>query len=82
MAKHYQRRLGVARIEEGVAWKVKEVCHYISDGDWEEFEMKAVSIIRLSLAHEVKYWVLSKTSPQELWKKLEKIYMSKLLLLS
>lgn len=49
---------------------------YISDGDWEEFEMRAMGIIRLSLAHEVKYWVLSKTSPHELRKKLEKIYMS------
>lgn len=41
----------------------------MSDGDWEELEMKVVNTIRLCLAPEVKYNVLNKTSALGLWKK-------------
>ena len=45
--------------------------------DWEELEMKIMSTIRLSLAPEVKYKFLNEISAPDLWKKLEKIYISK-----
>ncbi len=48
----------------------------MSDDEWEEIKMK-VSNIRLSLAPAVKYSVLNETFPEELGKKLEKVYMLK-----
>ncbi|KAK2974847.1 hypothetical protein RJ640_027898 [Escallonia rubra] len=45
--------------------------------DRKECEAKALSTIRLSLAPEIKYSVLTETSLLAIWSKLEKIYMSK-----
>lgn len=49
----------------------------MKDEEWEELEAKAVSCIRLSLAPQIKYQVLTETSAKDLWEKLEKVYMSK-----
>lgn len=49
----------------------------MSNDDWEELEMMAVSTIRLCLTPEVKYNVLNDTSAPVLWKKLENLYMPK-----
>lgn len=57
--------------------KEKGKLEAMSDDDWEELKMKAMSTIRLSLAPEVKYNVMNETSATVLWKKLEKLYMSK-----
>ena len=47
----------------------------MTDEEWEEMEMKVVSIIRLCLTPKVKYNVLNETSTVDLWKKLENIYI-------
>ena len=47
----------------------------MSNDELEELKMKIVSTIHVSLALGVSYSVLNETSPQKLWKKLEKIYM-------
>lgn len=52
----------------------------ISNNEWEELEMKVVSDICLCLAPEIKCSVWNEISPQELWKILEKIYMSKIMI--
>lgn len=51
----------------------------MSNEGWEEFKIKAVSAIRLTIVLKLKYsvWLVNESSPVELWKKLEKIYMSK-----
>lgn len=46
-------------------WKEKKQTT-MSDGDWEELEMKTVRTIHLCPASEVKYNVLNKTSAPEL----------------
>ncbi|GKV34845.1 hypothetical protein SLEP1_g43187 [Rubroshorea leprosula] len=49
----------------------------MKDSDWSTIQKKAASQIRLALAPEVKYNVLSETTPIGMWKKLEEIYASK-----
>ncbi|GKV04508.1 hypothetical protein SLEP1_g16660 [Rubroshorea leprosula] len=49
----------------------------VRDSDWSTIQKKAASQIRLALAPEVKYNVLSKTTPIGMWRKLEEIYASK-----
>jgi len=46
---------------------------------WGRMQNKAVSIIRLALAPEIKYNMLKETTPKALWTKLKSIYASKLL---
>ncbi|GKV10026.1 hypothetical protein SLEP1_g21451 [Rubroshorea leprosula] len=59
-----------AALEETKLAKVK-------DSDWSSIQKKAASQIRLALASEGKYNILSETTPIGMWKKLEEIYASK-----
>ncbi|GKV48512.1 hypothetical protein SLEP1_g55320 [Rubroshorea leprosula] len=52
----------------------------MKDSDWSTIQKKAANQIRLALAPEVKYNVLSETTPIGMWKKLEEIYASKSLI--
>ncbi|GKV36355.1 hypothetical protein SLEP1_g44496 [Rubroshorea leprosula] len=49
----------------------------VRDSDWSTIQKKAASQIRLALAPEVKYNVLSETTPIGMWRKLEEIHASK-----
>uniref|UniRef100_A0A2N9GJC7 Integrase catalytic domain-containing protein n=1 Tax=Fagus sylvatica TaxID=28930 RepID=A0A2N9GJC7_FAGSY len=49
----------------------------MTDDEWEELDMKAVSTIRLLLADEVMYDVMEENSTAGIWLNLEKRYMSK-----
>ena len=49
----------------------------MTDDEWEELDMKAVSTIRLCLADELMYDVLNDVSTAAMWLKLESQYMSK-----
>ena len=49
----------------------------MTDDEWEELDMKAVSTIRLCLADELMYDVLNDVSTAAIWLKLESQYMSK-----
>ncbi|GKV01611.1 hypothetical protein SLEP1_g14156 [Rubroshorea leprosula] len=51
----------------------------VRDSDWSTIQKKVASQIRLVLASEVKYNVLSETTPIGMWRKLEEIYASKYL---
>uniref|UniRef100_A0A2N9HJ44 Integrase catalytic domain-containing protein n=1 Tax=Fagus sylvatica TaxID=28930 RepID=A0A2N9HJ44_FAGSY len=52
----------------------------MTDDEWEELDMKAVSTIRLLLADEVMYDVMEENSTAGIWLNLEKRYMSKSLM--
>ena len=47
----------------------------MKDSEWKSIQRKATSTIRLALAPTIKYTVLNETTPMEIWKKLEEIYM-------
>ena len=49
----------------------------MKDNEWEKLKAKAVGTIRLNLANNLKYSILTETSLAKLWEKLEKLYMSK-----
>ncbi|KAF7802225.1 cytochrome p450 [Senna tora] len=49
----------------------------MSDGDWEELDLRAASTIRLSLAKNVLANVQGISTAKELWKKLEGLYQAK-----
>ena len=49
----------------------------LTDEDWEELELKAVSAIQLCLAPHVLREVLDRTTALELWSRLEELYMQK-----
>jgi hypothetical protein len=49
----------------------------MTDDEWEELDMKAVSTIWLLLADEVMYDVMEENSTSGIWLNLEKRYMSK-----
>ena len=49
----------------------------MSDDDWEDLDLRAVSAIRLNLAKNVLANVHGITTAKELWKKLEELYQTK-----
>ncbi|KAF7812914.1 Zinc finger, CCHC-type [Senna tora] len=49
----------------------------MSDGDWEELDLRAASTIRLCLAKNVLANVQGISTAKELWKKLEGLYQAK-----
>ncbi|KAJ0024626.1 hypothetical protein Pint_07100 [Pistacia integerrima] len=49
----------------------------MSDEDWEEFDLKAASVICLSLAKNVLTNVQGISTAKELWEKLEGMYQAK-----
>ena len=49
----------------------------MTDDEWEELNMKAVSTIRLCLANKLRYDVMDDVSIVAIWLKLESRYMSK-----
>ncbi|KAJ0024630.1 hypothetical protein Pint_07104 [Pistacia integerrima] len=49
----------------------------MSDEDWEEFDLKAASVICLSLAKNVLTNVQGISTAEELWEKLEGMYQAK-----
>ena len=49
----------------------------MTDDEWEELNMKAVSTIRLCLANKLMYDVMDDVSTVAIWLKLESQYMSK-----
>ena len=51
----------------------------MEDEDWVDLQEQAAGTIRLCLADEIMYHVISLSSPDEIWKKLESQFMSKTL---
>ncbi len=49
----------------------------ITDDEWDEMDESAVSAIRLCLAEDVLFNIVSETTTAGLWTKLEKLYMTK-----
>ena len=49
----------------------------MDDDDWEEMESRALSAIRLCLADDVLFNIVSETTAAGLWAKLESLYMTK-----
>eukprot|EP00253_Pinus_taeda_P009961 PITA_09961 len=49
----------------------------MTDSDSEDFYAQALSTIRLCLADEAIFNIVEETTPSRLWKKMEKIYMTK-----
>jgi hypothetical protein len=76
MAKKGEGFISAARFGEGFVWEDKET-REMTDDEWEELDMKAVSTIRLLLADEVMYDVMEENSTTGIWLNLEKRYMSK-----
>ena len=76
----WQRRVKDLLVQQGLVkalyGKIKKPKKMTND-EWEELDMKAVSTIRLLLIHEVMYDVMEKRSTAGIWLNLEKRYMSK-----
>jgi len=49
----------------------------LTDEEWEELELKEVSVIQLCLAPHVLRQVLDKTTAVDLWIRLEELYKTK-----
>ena len=49
----------------------------MSNEDWNEIDEKALSAIRLCLADDVLFNIVSETTAAGLWTKLESLYMTK-----
>uniref|UniRef100_A0A2N9GD91 Uncharacterized protein n=1 Tax=Fagus sylvatica TaxID=28930 RepID=A0A2N9GD91_FAGSY len=76
----WQRRVKDLLVQQGLVkalyGKTKKP-EKMTDDEWEELDMKAVSTIRLLLANEVMYDVMEENSTAGIWLNLEKRYMSK-----
>uniref|UniRef100_A0A2N9FA36 CCHC-type domain-containing protein n=1 Tax=Fagus sylvatica TaxID=28930 RepID=A0A2N9FA36_FAGSY len=76
----WQRRVKDLLVQQGLVkalyGKTKKP-EKMTDEEWEELDMKAVSTIRLLLADEVMYDVMEENSTAGIWLNLEKRYMSK-----
>uniref|UniRef100_A0A2N9GFK1 CCHC-type domain-containing protein n=1 Tax=Fagus sylvatica TaxID=28930 RepID=A0A2N9GFK1_FAGSY len=76
----WQRRVKDLLVQQGLVkalyGKTKKP-EKMTDDEWEELDMKAVSTIRLLLADEVMYDIMEENSTIGIWLNLEKIYMSK-----
>uniref|UniRef100_A0A2N9G8M7 CCHC-type domain-containing protein n=1 Tax=Fagus sylvatica TaxID=28930 RepID=A0A2N9G8M7_FAGSY len=76
----WQRRVKDLLVQQGLVkafyGKTKKL-EKMTDDEWEELDMKAVSTIRLLLADEVMYDVMEENSTAGIWLNLEKRYMSK-----
>uniref|UniRef100_A0A2N9GMG5 Integrase catalytic domain-containing protein n=1 Tax=Fagus sylvatica TaxID=28930 RepID=A0A2N9GMG5_FAGSY len=76
----WQRRVKDLLVQQGLVkalyGKTKKP-EKMTDDEWEELDMKAVSTIRLLLADEVMYDVMEENSTVGIWLNLEKRYMSK-----
>ena len=51
----------------------------MDDDKWEEMQTQACATIRLCLTDQIIYYVMDITSPKQIWDKLEKQFMSKML---
>ena len=79
----WQRRVKDLWVQQGLvkALYVKtKKPEKMTDDEWEELDMKAVSTIRLLLADDVMYDVMEEKSTSGIWLNLEKRYMSKSLM--
>ena len=63
--------------DEQWAEQQKKPCGSLTDDEWEELELKAVSTIQLCLTHHVLREVLDKVTAIDLWTRLEELYMTK-----
>ena len=76
----WQRRVKDLLVQQGLVkalyGKAKKP-ETMTDDEWEEFDMKAVSTIRLCLANELMYDVMDDVSIAVIWLRLESRYMSK-----
>uniref|UniRef100_A0A2N9HC61 Integrase catalytic domain-containing protein n=1 Tax=Fagus sylvatica TaxID=28930 RepID=A0A2N9HC61_FAGSY len=76
----WQRRVKDLLVQQGLVkalyGKTKKP-EKMTDEEWEELDMKAVSTIRLLLADEVMYDVMEENSTAGIWLNLGKRYMSK-----
>ena len=64
---------GVAKVLMG---KSKQP-YNITDDEWDEMDERVVSAIRLCLADDVLFNIVSEKTAVGLWTKLEKLYMTK-----
>ena len=51
--------------------------HSLTEDEWEELDERALSAIRLCLADDVLFNIVSEKTAAGLWIKLEKLYMTK-----
>ena len=63
--------------EEQWAEDVKKRRGSLTEDEWEELELKAVSAIQLCLAPHILREVLDKATAIDLWTRLEELYMTK-----
>eukprot|EP00253_Pinus_taeda_P027912 PITA_27912 len=67
-------------VQHGVAkallGKAKEP-YNITDSEWAEMDERAITAIRLCLADDVLFNIVSETTAASLWTRLEKLYMTK-----
>ena len=76
----WQRRVKDLLVQQGLVkalYRKTKKPEKMTDDEWEELDMKAVSTIRLLLADEVMYNVIKENSTVGIWLNLEKRYMSK-----
>ena len=63
-------------VEKALVGKTKKP-YDMSNEDWNEIDEKALSAIRLCLADDVLFNIVSETTAAGLWTKLESLYMTK-----
>jgi hypothetical protein len=76
----WQRRVKDMLMQQGLVkalYRKTKKPEKMTDDEWGELDMKAVSTIRLLLADKVMYDVMEENSTAGIWLNLEKIYMFK-----
>ena len=63
-------------VEKALVGKTKKP-YDMSNEDWNKIDEKDLSAIRLCLADDVLFNIVSETTAAGLWKKLESLYMTK-----
>ena len=79
----WQRRVKDLLVQQGLVkalYGKARKPEMLTDDEWEELNMKAVSTIQLCLADELMYDVMDDVSIVAIWLKLESRYMSKSLI--
>jgi len=76
----WQTRVKDLLVQQGLLKTLKsQKAAKMEDEDWVDLQERAVGTIRLCLEYEIIYHVISLSSPDEIWKKLESQFMSKTL---
>ena len=66
-----------ARVIESLRQQQKKRPLTMTDDEWEDLDVKALSKIRLCLVYDVLFNIVGEKSTVSLWGKLESLYMTK-----